>query len=416
MQLRSDCTLDVTYSSEGMVFAGQDIKLWYIADITEDTQYALAGSFRSYPIQVTGTSSQSEWDEMAITLNSYILADGIAADQSAKTDARGKVVFDNLTAGIYLISSVRTEQDGKYYVFESFLAAVPGVDSEGQWVYSVSARPKMSVHTPAKGEVTYKAVKAWRDGGQDRPVSVSVEVRRDGQLQQTVALSAENNWMYTWKAVDDGSVWTVNEVNVPEGYVEIDGNDVIGLLELPGRGIKLPVSAEWDSSEQSFRPARFMGSVYDGTLIVGGRSADGNFDFIDQLDAGEELTFTDMTGRVFRYTVHKIRHADNARAETLADSESALTLFVKKMELFSSSDVQRHSILLNRRCRTAPVDNGKLRRPTRCRYDSLFNFLFITHEGPPLQIAALPGGRWPGAAHLIPGKTKLKYLYLCIPC
>ena len=41
-----------------------------------------------------------------------------------------------------------------------------------------------------------------------------------------------------------------------------------------------------------------MGSVYDGTLIVGGRSADGNFDFIDQLDAGEELTFTDMTGRV----------------------------------------------------------------------------------------------------------------------
>lgn len=75
VQLRSDCTLDVAYSSEGMVFAGQDIKLWHIADITEDAQYALAGSFRSYPIQVTGTSSQSEWDEMTITLNSYILAD-----------------------------------------------------------------------------------------------------------------------------------------------------------------------------------------------------------------------------------------------------------------------------------------------------------------------------------------------------
>ena len=195
VQLRSDCTLDVTYSSGGMVFAGQDIKLWHIADITEDAQYALAGSFRSYPIQITGTSSQSEWDEMTITLNSYILADGIAADQTAKTDARGKVVFDNLTAGIYLVSSVRTEQDGKYYVFESFLAAVPGVDSEGQWVYSVSAKPKMSVHTPAKGEVTYKVVTAWRDGGRGRPVSVSVEVRRDGQLQQSVTLSAESNWM-----------------------------------------------------------------------------------------------------------------------------------------------------------------------------------------------------------------------------
>lgn len=76
-----------------------------------------------------------------------------------------------------------------------------------------------------------------------------------------------------------------NRADSAMAAVEIDGIDVIGLLELPGRGIKLPVSAEWDSSEQSFRPARFMGSVYDGTLIVGGRSEDGNFDFIDQLDA-----------------------------------------------------------------------------------------------------------------------------------
>ena len=98
------------------------------------------------------------------------------------------------------------------------VAAVPGVDDAGQWVYSISAKPKMSVHTPAKGEVTYKAVKAWKDSGQGRPGSVSIEIRKDGQLQQTVALSAENNWMYTWKSVDDGSVWTVNETNVPEGY------------------------------------------------------------------------------------------------------------------------------------------------------------------------------------------------------
>ena len=125
-----------------------------------------------------------------------------------------------------------------------------------------------------------------------------------------------------------------NRADSAMAAVEIDGIDVIGLLELPGRGIKLPVSAEWDSSEQSFRPARFMGSVYDGTLIVGGRSEAGNFAFIDQLDAGEELTFTDMTGRVFRYTVRKICHADNARAETSADSVSALTLFVKKNGAF----------------------------------------------------------------------------------
>ena len=218
VQLRSDCALDVTYSSEGTAFAGQDIRLWHIADITEDAQYTLTEGLRAYPIQVTGTSSQSEWDEMTNTLNAYILADGIVPDRTARTDASGKVAFENLTAGLYLVSSVRVEQDGKYYVFESFLAAVPGVDDEGQWVYSISAKPKMSVHTPVMDEVTYKAVKAWKDAGSGRPGSVSIEIRKDGQLQQTVTLSAENNWMYTWNAVDDGTVWTVNETNVPEGY------------------------------------------------------------------------------------------------------------------------------------------------------------------------------------------------------
>lgn len=69
-------------------------------------------------------------------------------------------------------------------------------------------------------------------------------------------------------------------------------------------------------------------------LCSGAKKSGHNRHNAEQLDAGEELTFTDMTGRVFRYTVHKIRHADNAKAETLADSESALTLFVKKNGAF----------------------------------------------------------------------------------
>lgn len=110
--------------------------------------------------------------------------------------------------------------------------------------------------------------------------------------------------------------------------VEIGGLDMIGLLELPGRGIRLPVAAQWEGSDGGFRPARYMGSVYDGTLIIGGSSD--SFAFISLLDAGEEITFTDMTGSVFRYTVRKISHADNARTDTLADPDDALTLFAKK--------------------------------------------------------------------------------------
>lgn len=79
--------------------------------------------------------------------------------------------------------------------------------------------------------------------------------------------------------------------------IEIDGRDYIGILELPGRTLKLPVAANWSSSGLSFRPAKYIGSVYDGSLIIGGRYEEGNFDFADLIDAGEEVTFTDMTGK-----------------------------------------------------------------------------------------------------------------------
>lgn len=218
VELHSDCTLDVIYSSDGTAFAEQNIKLWHIADITEDAQYTLAGSFKSYPVTVVGTSSQTEWNEMTVTLNSYILADGIAPDYTAKTDESGKASFKNLSAGMYLIGSVRTEKDGKNYVFESFAVAVPGVNENGEWLYNVTAKPKISENTPSKGEVTYKAVKSWKDNGKNRPAAVNVEIYKDGVLQKAVTLNSKSNWMYSWKTVDDGGVWTVAEKNVPSGY------------------------------------------------------------------------------------------------------------------------------------------------------------------------------------------------------
>ncbi len=116
--------------------------------------------------------------------------------------------------------------------------------------------------------------------------------------------------------------------------LEINGTDYIGFLELPGRSIKLPVGSLWGNSDFGYRPARYTGSVYDGSLIIGGRYDDGNFDFADKLNAGDEVTFTDMTGGVFRYTVEKITHADNAKTETLTETNCELLLFVKKENTF----------------------------------------------------------------------------------
>lgn len=111
--------------------------------------------------------------------------------------------------------------------------------------------------------------------------------------------------------------------------IDIDGDDFIGILELPGCGVRLPVVAGWSKSPWAFRPARYEGSAYDGTMIIGGSSENGNFGFADGVDVGETVIFTDITGKVFTYKIERINHADNANAEILR-SDALLTLFVNK--------------------------------------------------------------------------------------
>ena len=61
--------------------------------------------------------------------------------------------------------------------------------------------------------------------------------------------------------------------------LELNGRDYIGLLELPERGITLPVAADWDTGLFSFRPARCSGTLYDGSLVIGGSGGEDCFAF-----------------------------------------------------------------------------------------------------------------------------------------
>ena len=74
-----------------------------------------------------------------------------------------------------------------------------------------------------KGRVKMKhraLLKLWKgdNGSHARPATIEVEIFRNGTSYQTVTLSEENHWTYTWSAEDDGSDWKVVERNIPTGY------------------------------------------------------------------------------------------------------------------------------------------------------------------------------------------------------
>ena len=114
--------------------------------------------------------------------------------------------------------------------------------------------------------------------------------------------------------------------------LSIDKIDFVGLLEVPKYASVLPVCADWGNPTKY--PCRLGGSVYDGTMQIGGTSQKGQYDFYRDISVGDHIFFTDVEGNRFSYTVSDIRYENNANQSTLQRRDSSLTLFIKNIYAF----------------------------------------------------------------------------------
>ena len=215
------CTLTLTYSCSGVSFSGLPVKLYQIAEASAEARYTLTGRFRDSALELNGIRTNGEWEMIRTTLEAHILANSIAPDAVAETDLNGEISFDTLKPGLYLVESVYGEQDGLQCSFRSSLIALPGLDTEGLWQYDLTVSLKPEILPPVEpDELSYQILKLWKDNGsqEKRPVSIRVEIFRDGVSCGIVILSEENNWTYRWSAPADGSRWMVVEREIPDGY------------------------------------------------------------------------------------------------------------------------------------------------------------------------------------------------------
>ncbi len=213
-------SLQITYRYGEKNYAGLEICTYRIAELQSDYSFVLTGDFADYPVSIYGISSQAEWRKITETLAAYIVADAIAPTATLTTDDAGTVKFTDLMPGIYLTAGVRNEQeDGEVTVFETFLTVIPLIKEEG-YLYDVEAYPKCEQYIPGGKEIDYKVVKQWKDGGkgETRTESVRIDLYKDADFVETVILSDENNWVYSWTAIDDGAVWTAVEREIPKDY------------------------------------------------------------------------------------------------------------------------------------------------------------------------------------------------------
>ena len=110
---------------------------------------------------------------------------------------------------------------------------------------------------------------------------------------------------------------------------EIDNNDFIGLIEIPAYQKVLPVYSEWDKKKITKFPCRYMGSMYDGSLVVGTVEDPGQFDCAKEITGGIEVTFTDVTGLKYTYIITDAYKTEDVSTEKLTESGGELVLFVR---------------------------------------------------------------------------------------
>ncbi|MCL2107213.1 MAG: Cna B-type domain-containing protein [Oscillospiraceae bacterium] len=145
---------------------------------------------------------------LAAVLDAYASAGGITRD-ARLTDAGGRAAFHNLSAGLYLVA--QTDGENGAYSLAPYLAAVPGPRA---------AYPKAEPLRRDAGTVSLSVFKIW-EGTDSPPGRVAAQLYRNGSAYgDSVFLHASNYWSHTWEHLDPNDTWTVDELDLPAGYMK----------------------------------------------------------------------------------------------------------------------------------------------------------------------------------------------------
>ena len=106
--------------------------------------------------------------------------------------------------------------------------------------------------------------------------------------------------------------------------------DYAGVIAIPDLSLELPVIDQWSYDRLKVAPCRQSGAAPDGDLVIAAHNYKSHFGYLDRLEPGASVIFTDMEGTVYRYAVEEIRRLEPEDAEDVSSvfsSEYPLVLY-----------------------------------------------------------------------------------------
>lgn len=183
-------------------------KAYKIAGYDAYGNIVLERNFDSTNIDFGTLTTSEDVADAATTFANVVLSDNIDFDAKA-VSAGGIAKITGLEQGVYLISGSNVKIGSKVYSPSPMIVEVI-TDSDG-----------VNVDVTAKfvyNKTVYSIEKLWKGDDGKSHGEVVVELYKDGVLDNTIRLSENNNWKYTWNSEDETSVWSVKEKTLVKNY------------------------------------------------------------------------------------------------------------------------------------------------------------------------------------------------------
>ena len=85
--------------------------------------------------------------------------------------------------------------------------------------------------------------------------------------------------------------------------VKVDNYDCIGVLSIPVLDLELPVLTDWNYDKLKKAPCHYYGSYFEKDFVIAAHNYKAHFGRLAQLQAGDVVVFTDVSGKAHHYEV-----------------------------------------------------------------------------------------------------------------
>ncbi len=239
--------IDYTYNDNPL--DDVDFKVYKIASSVND-EYDMTEKFVGFEIDFDALTSESYWISVRNNLENYIACKNIEQDMEFVTDCYGKYKIEDLEPGMYYIDAENVVEGNQEFFSEPILIMVGYYyPSDDMWLYHFTVEPKIDMMSYT-GTYDITVMKTWEDVPSESliPEYIEVELYCDGEVYDTVRLTEENGWTYSWYDIDESKEWGVLETTTLQDF-EVEYNHTFFTFEIINTYVGDPVEEPEEEPE-----------------------------------------------------------------------------------------------------------------------------------------------------------------------